>query len=52
VRKILADPQAKEQLAKVGFEPLASTPAELDAFVKVQLVNWTKMIKAAGIQAE
>jgi len=52
VRKILTDPQVKEQLAKVGFEPSTSTPAELDEFVKVQLVKWTKMIKDAGIQPE
>ena len=52
VRKILADPKVKDQIAKVGFEPITSTPAELDAFAKVQLVKWTKMIKDAGIQAE
>jgi len=52
VRKILADPKVKEQVAKVGFEPISSTPAELDAFVKVQLVKWTQMIKSAGIQAQ
>jgi tripartite-type tricarboxylate transporter receptor subunit TctC len=52
MRKILADPKVKEQVAKVGFEPISSTPAELDAFVKVQLVKWTQMIKSAGIQAQ
>jgi len=52
VRKILADPKIKEQIAKVGFESHISTPSELDAFVKVQLVKWTKMIKDAGIQPE
>ena len=52
VRKILADPKVKEQVAKVGFEQSTGTPAELDEFVKVQLVNWTKMIKDAGIQPE
>ena len=52
VRKILADPKVKEQIARVGFEPLTSTPAELDEFAKVQLVKWTKMIKDAGIQAQ
>jgi len=52
VRKILSDPKVKEKLATVGFEPSSSTPAELDAFAKVQLVKWTKMIKDAGIQPE
>jgi tripartite-type tricarboxylate transporter receptor subunit TctC len=52
VRKILADPKVKEQVAKVGFETFTSTPAELNEFAKVQLVKWTKMIKDAGINPE
>ena len=52
VRKIIADPQVKAQIAKVGFDAFTSTPAELDEFVKVQLVKWTKMIKDAGIAAQ
>ncbi len=52
VRKILANPQVKEQIAKVGFETFSSTPEELGDFVKVQLTKWTKMIKDAGIDPE
>jgi tripartite-type tricarboxylate transporter receptor subunit TctC len=52
VRKIIADPQVKEQIAKLGFEAFTSTPGELDKFVTVQLAHWTKMIKDAGIQPE
>jgi tripartite-type tricarboxylate transporter receptor subunit TctC len=52
VRKIIADPQVKAQIANIGFEAFSSTPDELAAFVKAQLVKWTTMIKAAGIQAE
>ena len=52
VRKIIADPKVKAQITKVGFDGLTSTPAELDEFVKVQLVKWTRMIKDAGIAAE
>jgi tripartite-type tricarboxylate transporter receptor subunit TctC len=52
VRKVLADPQVKAQIANIGFEVFSSTPEELGEFVNVQLVKWTKMIKDAGIQAE
>jgi hypothetical protein len=31
---MLENPQIKAQLARVGFEAFASTPEELDAFVK------------------
>jgi tripartite-type tricarboxylate transporter receptor subunit TctC len=39
-------------MAGVGFEGMSSSPEELNDFVKVQLVKWTKMIKDAGIEAE
>jgi tripartite-type tricarboxylate transporter receptor subunit TctC len=52
VRKIIDEPKVKAQAASAGFEAFGSTPADLDAYVKVQLVNWTKMIKNAGIQPE
>jgi putative tricarboxylic transport membrane protein len=52
VRKIIESPEIKARIAAVGFEAFSSTPAELDAFVKVQLVKWTKMIKDAGIDPE
>ena len=42
----------KAQIAATGFEAFSSSTEELDAFVKVQLVKWTKMIKDAGIQPE
>jgi tripartite-type tricarboxylate transporter receptor subunit TctC len=52
LRKIIDDPETKARIAAMGFEAFSSTPGELDAFVKVQLTKWTKMIKEAGIQPE
>jgi tripartite-type tricarboxylate transporter receptor subunit TctC len=52
VRQIIADPNVKAQLAAIGFEALASTPEEFGQFVKVQLGEWARMIKAAGIEPE
>lgn len=52
VRKIIDNPQVKEQIAKAGFETISSTPQELEQFVKAQLAKWTRMIKDAGIQPE
>ena len=50
--KIIARPDVKARLAEMGFDAFSSTPAELDAFVKAQLVTWTKLIKEAGIEPE
>lgn len=52
LRKIIGRPEVKARLAEMGFDAFASTPAELDTFVKQQLVTWTKMIKEAGIEPE
>jgi tripartite-type tricarboxylate transporter receptor subunit TctC len=52
LRAIIESPEAKARMAGVGFEGMSSSPEELNDFVKVQLVKWTKMIKDAGIEAE
>jgi tripartite-type tricarboxylate transporter receptor subunit TctC len=52
LRKIIDDPEVKAQIAATGFEAFSSSTEELDAFVKAQLVRWTRMIKDAGIQPE
>jgi tripartite-type tricarboxylate transporter receptor subunit TctC len=52
LRKIIDDPDTKARIGAMGFEAFSSTPDELDAFVKAQLVIWTKMIKDAGIEPE
>ncbi len=52
LRKIIDNPEVKAQIAATGFEAFSSTTAELDEFVKAQLVKWQRMIKDAGIQPE
>jgi len=52
LRKIIDSPEVRSNLGNVGFEAFSSSPEELDAFVKVQLDKWGKMIKDAGIQPE
>jgi tripartite-type tricarboxylate transporter receptor subunit TctC len=52
LRTILARPDVKERLAAMGFDAFSSTPEELDAFVRSELVKWTRLIKEAGIEPE
>ena len=52
LRTIIDAPETKAKFRNVGFEGFSSTPGELGDFIKVQLGNWEKMIKDAGIQAE
>ena len=47
--RLLAEPSMQESLSKLGVEPLAMTPAEMDAFVAREIADNLAVIKAAGI---
>ena len=50
--KALADPAVKEKLLGQGAEAVGSTPAQLGAIVKSEIVKWKKVTKDAAIKAE
>jgi tripartite-type tricarboxylate transporter receptor subunit TctC len=47
--KLLADPSMRESLSKLGVEPLAMSPAEMDAFLAREIADNLEVIRAAGI---
>ena len=50
--KAIEKPAIAQRLIDSGLQPATSTPAELEQFVKQQLVAWGRKIKDAGIQPE
>ena len=48
--KIIDSPDVQASFKNIGFEGFSSTPEELGDYIKVQLVQWGKMVKDAGIQ--
>ena len=52
LRPIIDSPDVQKKFKNVGFEGFSSTPQELGEFMKVQLAEWQKMIKDAGIQSD
>lgn len=48
----LATPEMREQLARVGIEPVSTTPAEFSALIKAETDKWGRVAKAANIKAE
>ncbi len=50
--KMAADPAIKEKLDKLGFIPVASSPAEFADRIKTEGARWDKVIKAAGIHVD
>ena len=42
----------KERLAKLGAQPIGSTPQQFDAQIRADYEKWGPIIKAAGMKAE
>ncbi|NML17712.1 Bug family tripartite tricarboxylate transporter substrate binding protein [Azohydromonas caseinilytica] len=52
VNKILAQPDIKERLAKLGMEPGQLSTDQFTAFQKAEVAKWAQLIKAANIKIE
>jgi tripartite-type tricarboxylate transporter receptor subunit TctC len=52
LRAIVADPAVYARLRSFGFDAFTSTPEELGAFVRGELVKWGRWTKEAGIKPE
>ena len=52
LRRAVADPKVREQIAVQGIEPASSTPAEFRAFVNAELEKWARVVKAAGVKGD
>jgi len=48
----LATPDLKQRFTEIGFDIYTSTPEEFARFIKTDLAQTAKVIKAAGIKAE
>jgi len=52
VVEVLALPEVKARLAKIGGDPAPNTPREFDELIKRELVENGELVKAAGIKAQ
>ena len=52
IAKAVKDPDVVAKLGAVGTEMSLSTPAELDALVKSEIVKWAKLISESGIEPQ
>jgi len=50
VVKMMAQPEVKSRVEGLGFNIIASSPAEFAAQVKVEVEKWAGVVKAAGIK--
>lgn len=52
VAAVVALPDMKAQMAAGGYEPVASTPAELGAHIDAEIARWAKVVKDTGARVE
>jgi tripartite-type tricarboxylate transporter receptor subunit TctC len=46
--KAMRAPDVKSRIEAAGYDIVGSTPAELDAFIKTEIVRWGKVVKDSG----
>jgi len=50
--KIAANPEVRQRLEAIGFNPVVSTPAEYGERIKSEMERWGKVVKAANLKIE
>jgi tripartite-type tricarboxylate transporter receptor subunit TctC len=50
--RAMKTPEMKEVLAKIGQDPMWSTPEEFAAFLREETETWRKVIQATGLKAQ
>lgn len=50
--KVLAMPDVKEKLAKLGLDPNPGTPEQLAALIQSETAKWAKVVKESGAKIE
>ena len=51
VLKAMQAPEVRERVALMDIEPVGSTPAQCDAFVRAQIETWSSIVRASGAKA-
>jgi tripartite-type tricarboxylate transporter receptor subunit TctC len=49
---IIGQPDMRERLVTLGYDPVAGTPEEFAQRIKVEIGTWGKVIRAANIKAQ
>lgn len=50
--KVLADPEVKERLARVGAEPFESTSDEFNSLLRREFNDYEQLVKTIGAKTE
>ena len=52
IAKIVAQPDVKERLGVLGFNPVANTPEQYGARIRLEIDKWGKVVRDAKLRIE
>jgi tripartite-type tricarboxylate transporter receptor subunit TctC len=52
IARIMLQPDVKERLGALGFEPVGSTPDEFAAWLKSEYAKWGQVVRQANLKVE
>jgi len=52
IAKGVSQPDVRERLAQLGFRPVADTPDEFAARIKLEIDRWGKVVRDANLKIE
>ena len=52
IARSVAQPEVRERLAALGFKPVANTPDEFSARIKLEIEKWGKVVRDANLRIE
>ena len=51
-RRALASPDIREKLVRAGNEPVGTSPAEFQAFIRAEYDKWAKVVRQANLRVD
>lgn len=52
IRKVLALPDVRERMARLGAEPSPTTPAQVGALIQSELKKYAAVVRASGAKVD
>ena len=52
IRRVQADPQTREKLARLGATPVSQTQADFAAMIRSEVAKWSEVVKKANIRPD
>ena len=52
MQRVLQQPDIKERVAALAFEPIAEPPARTVEYVKSEVIRWGDVVKKSGVKPE